>query len=156
MQNLNRVVHLPKDESFFVFLNHLGKICFLQDLKVGNIAFVSLLRETNPQMIYKLLHIQSFLPASIPAQTIFITCFNPQINNLCSAPFIFQVSYSLCFKSTINHLSYQSQPLHRQSFLPATIPRKAILDTSAVFHLSVFIQVKITSRYRATNCSLFM
>ena len=43
----------------------------------------------NPQTILKPLHRQSFLPASIPAQTIFLTSFSPQISNLFPATFMF-------------------------------------------------------------------
>ena len=39
--------------------------------------------------------------------TIFLTCFNPWINNFCSATFIFQLSHSPYFKSSsINNISY--------------------------------------------------
>ena len=112
----------------------------------------------NPWTILKPLHRQFFLPASIPAQTIFLISFNPYINNLCSATFIFQLSHSPCFKSSINHLSYWSSSLHKQSFLPASIPRQAILGTSATFQLSAFIPRKIySSRYMTTSfCTLFM
>ena len=42
-------------------------------------------------------------------QSVFLTCFNPWVNNLCSATFIFQLSHSPCFKSSISYLSCCSQ-----------------------------------------------
>ena len=62
----------------------------------------------NSQMVLKALHRQSVLLASIPTQTIFLTCLNLLINNLCLATFVFQFSHSPCFKSSINYLSYWS------------------------------------------------
>ena len=46
IQNINRAVPLPKDENFFVCSNHFGKNCFYRDLRVGNIVFASLLRQS--------------------------------------------------------------------------------------------------------------
>ena len=91
---------------------------------------------------------------------------NPSIDNL---SYLFQsldkqsfLSKFLCFSSRI-----LLQTQHKPSFLLVLIPTQTIFPTcvnssidnhaSASFHLSVFIPVKITSRYMTTNfCSLFM
>ena len=46
IQNINRVFFLPKDEFFFFLIKSFGINCFYWDLKVGNIVFVSLLRQS--------------------------------------------------------------------------------------------------------------
>ena len=68
-KNINRAVFLPKDENFFLCSSHFGKKLFQRDLKVGNIVFVSLLRQSldDPQNF---------------AQTVFLTDFNPCIDNI--------------------------------------------------------------------------
>ena len=101
------IVQFPclKDEIFFVCLNHFRKSCF-QTLR-SRILHLFLF-SGNPKTILKPLHRQSFLPASIPAWTIFLTSFSPQINNLFPATFMFELSHSPCFKSSINGLRYLS------------------------------------------------
>ena len=70
------------------------KTCFFVRIISKNIAFNKTLRwgilclfsfSGNSQTILKPVHRQYFLPPSIPAETIFLTCFNFWINNLCSA-----------------------------------------------------------------------
>ena len=110
------------------------------------------------------LNIQSFLPASIPAQTICFTslsscidnipnCFNAQINNLSSEAFYIPVlTFSLL------------QPWHKQPFLLVSITRQTIFLTcfnpwidNLVCNFSTFIPVKISPRDMTINfCSLFM
>ena len=57
----------------------------------------------NPQTILKPLHGQSFLLAGFnPAETNFTPASIP--DDPCSAAFAFELSHSLCFKSSINNL----------------------------------------------------
>ena len=132
-KNIHRAVSLPKDEKFFLFDRIISekKIASSETLRWPMLYLFPC--SGNPWTILKPLHRQFFLPASIPAQIIFLISSNPYINNLCSAAFIFQLSHSPCFKSSINHLSYWSSSLYRQSFLPASVPRQAILGINFSF-----------------------
>ena len=89
------------------------------------------------------------------ASTIFLTGFSPWINNLCSAIF---------YISALEFSLFQTQ--HKPFFSLVLIPTQAIFPTcfnfsidnhtSAAFHLSVFIPVKITSSYLTTNFCFFL
>ena len=92
---------------------------------------------------------QSLLWASIPKQKIFLTCFNPSINNLSPATFMFQLWHSFSLLQ-IQHKPYfllvliPTQTIFPTCFNP-NCPRQAILDTSVTFHLSVFIQWRLVT-----------
>ena len=119
-RSIHCAIPLPKNENFFYLLESFWKKMLLAKTLKWEILYLFRC-SGSPQTIHEPLHRQSFLLASMPAQTIFFTYFNPC--TVCSTTFIFQLLHSPCLKSSINHLSYWSSPQHRRSFLPASISR---------------------------------
>ena len=92
IQNIHLAVPLPKDENFFVCSNHLGINCLNETLILYLFP-----GSGHPSWIFKPLDRQNFLPALFCGKTIFAMQL-----------FLFQLSHFLCFKASINYLSYWS------------------------------------------------
>ena len=103
----------------------------------------------NPQTILKPLHRQSFLPASITAQKIFLSYSSFYVSALAFS--LLQIQH----KPSSLLVLIPTQTIFPTYFNPKC-PRQAILDTSATFHLSVFIPVKMSSRYMTTKFCSFL
>ena len=116
MQNIHGAVPLPEDQGFFVCSNHFGKKLVLGDLKVGNIAFVSLLRRSLDYHYTFAQTLFSYLLQSRNKQSLhyrfYISALAFSLLQIQHKPFFLliliptEASFPSCFNPKIGNLTY--------------------------------------------------